>query len=66
MFEKDQISFMQKMGITIDFSRSLTETEYQEIEEKVAIYLQIFGFDKNYNPTAEGLMCESILDRLNL
>lgn len=33
--------------------------------QKVEQYLQIHGFDIDYNPTEIGLMCESILDDIS-
>ena len=63
-FQESQISFMKEIGISADFSKSLSDSDYQEIEEKLSEYLQIKGFDKEYLPTAEGKLCESILDLL--
>ena len=63
-FSKDQIAFMNKIGIPVDFSTSLSEADYEMIEDMVATYLQTHGFDKDYLPTKEGELCESILDAL--
>lgn len=64
MFNKEQIAFMRKIGLSIDFSKSLSDDDYEKIEDKVSDYLQMHGFDKNYKPNEKGLMCETILDLL--
>ncbi len=63
-FNKDQIKLLNKIGVSIDFSKDLTDADYESIEESVSSYLQKNGFDKNYQPTEEGMVCESILDML--
>ncbi len=63
-FSKNQIEFMKKIGISVDFSKPLSAADYETIEEKVSTHLQKNGFDKDYLPTEEGKMCESILDLL--
>lgn len=35
------------------------------IEDKVGDYLALNGFDENYKPTEDGLICESILDYID-
>ena len=63
-FSENQIEFMKKIGISIDFSKNLSDSDYELIEEKVSDHLQKKGFDAEYEPTEEGKMCESILDML--
>lgn len=63
-FSENQIEFMKKIGISIDFSKNLSDYDYELIEEKVSEHLQKKGFDAEYEPTEEGKMCESILDML--
>ncbi len=63
-FSKNQIEFMKEIGISVDFSKQLSDADYEAIEEKVAEHLQKNGFDKDYLPTEDGKMCESILDAL--
>jgi hypothetical protein len=63
-FSKNQIEFMKKIGISVDFSKKLSDSNYEAIEEKVSEYLQKSGFDKDYLPTEEGKICEAILDVL--
>ena len=50
MFEKNQIEFMKKIGISIDFD-NISDDDFIVIEEKVSEYLQKQGFDKDYSPT---------------
>lgn len=63
MFNNKQKEFMKKIGVSVNFDH-LTDDDCIAIEEIVAERLQKNGFDKDYNPTDEGLMCESILDEL--
>ena len=63
MFNKMQKEFMKKIGISVNFDH-LTDDDYMTIEEIVSKRLQVKGFDQNYQPTEEGMMCESILDKL--
>ena len=63
MFSSEQKKFMKSIGIPVNFDM-LSDDDYVAIEESVSEYLQQHGFDKNYKPTEEGLMCESILDEL--
>ncbi len=62
IFNITQIKFMQEIGLNLDFSADLSDASYIEIEEKVACYLQISGFDSDYEPTEKGRIAESILD----
>lgn len=64
IFNKKQIKFMNRIGISINFSDMISDVDYLYIEEKVSEYLQIHGFDNKYEPTEEGKICESILDLL--
>lgn len=63
-FNKNQIEFMKRIGISINFSNKLSDSDYVLIEEKVSEHLQKYGFDDKYEPTEEGKICESILDML--
>ena len=62
-FTKKQIKFMHSIGLRMDFN-NLSDEDWVHIEETVADYLETKCFDKDYNPTEDGLMCESILDNL--
>jgi len=63
MFSKAEKLFLKNIGIHADFD-NISDDELVKIEEKVSLYLQKRGFDEEYKPTEEGLMCESILDKL--
>ena len=63
-FDRKQIAFMKKIGISADFSAPLSDADYEAIEEIVSTRLQKHGFDVNYLPTKEGEMCEAILDTI--
>lgn len=64
LFNELQIDFMKKIGISIASFENLNDSDFVLIEEKVSDHLLKFGFDANYEPTKEGIMCESILDIL--
>lgn len=62
-FNENQIEFMQNIGISINFD-NISDKDIDLIEEKVSKHLQEHGFDKEYLPTKDGKICESILDIL--
>lgn len=62
-FNENQIEFMKKIGISINFD-NISDSDIDLIEEKVSKHLQEHGFDKEYLPTEDGKICESILDIL--
>jgi hypothetical protein len=61
MFNKRQIEYMEQLGIKCNFER-LRDDDLVVIEDVVGEKLRISGFDKNYNLTEDGKMCEGILD----
>lgn len=63
-FSEKQIGFMKKIGISINSFDNLSDEDVDLIEDKVSEHLQKKGFDKDYSATADGEMCESILDML--
>lgn len=63
MFSEAEKVFLKSIGINANFNK-ISDDEFATIEEKVSIHLQKKGFDEDYKPTKEGLMCESILDKL--
>ena len=63
LFNNEQINFMKKIGLLINFKKP-SDKEFTQIEETTSRYLQEKGFDDNYNPTKEGIICEEILDIL--
>lgn len=65
MFTKNQIDFMKNKGFGIDFDKKLSDADYILIEEKVSHLLQTEGFNKDYEPTQTGKMCETIIDAID-
>ncbi|MBO7251397.1 MAG: hypothetical protein J6V25_02100 [Oscillospiraceae bacterium] len=63
-FSEEQMELMKRIGISIDFSKPLRDNHLEQIEEKVSEHLQLKGFDKDYSPTADGRICEAILDMI--
>lgn len=64
IFSNDQVVYIRSLGFSKNFDE-LTNDDWCDLEDLVADRLAYAGFDVNYNPTKEGLMCESILDRLS-
>ncbi len=63
-FNTEQKDFMKSLGINPN-KPIFSQKDLCEIEDKVSEKLQTDGFDKNYNLTEIGTLCESILDKLN-
>lgn len=64
MFSKKQVEFMKSIGIDIDYE-NISDNDMEKIEDVISQTLQESGFDKDYNITEIGKMCESILDNLS-
>lgn len=64
IFNKDQIDFMRSIGVSVNSFDAPSDADYEQIETKVSEHLQKKGFNKDYSPTADGKMCEAILDVL--
>lgn len=65
MLEKDEIEFLKKLGLKMDFEH-LTEDsdEWADIEECVGDELMYEGLDDDYAPNEIGKMCRRILNKL--
>ncbi len=64
MFTDDQIRYMKReLGLNLNFS-DLSDDDLIMIEETVGDRLALSGFDKEYRPTSDGTMCESIINAL--
>lgn len=63
MFNKEEISLMQILGLKFDFS-NLSDDEWFEIEDRIGDELSTNGLDKDYKPNSIGVVCESILSKL--
>ena len=56
---------MQRIGLDCDFQNLDKDDAYwSEIEDAVGEYLVLNCFDEDYKPNEEGLLCESILDKI--
>lgn len=64
MFNEKEIEYMLSLGIEIDYINNITEEHLDKIEDVVSLDLQKHGFNENYEPTYNGLICESILDKI--
>lgn len=63
MFTQKEISLMRQIGLDFDFN-NLSDEEWCSIEEMIGEYLTLKCLDEDYNPNEEGLICESILNKL--
>lgn len=61
LFNKKQLKLFKELGKPIE-DREYSSDEILELDRLIADRLMYSGFDKDYNPTKEGLICESILD----
>lgn len=61
-FDEKQLKLLKKLDIPFDIEQDLTDEQIVYIEEAVGDYLVRSCLDKNYNPTQEGMICESIID----
>ena len=63
---KEQIEYINNtLNIKFDANTNLNKMDLYEannIIDALETRLMEKGFDKNYEPTTDGLMCESILD----
>lgn len=63
-FKNKHIEFMKKIGIRVRSYSNPSASDIALIESKVSEHLQKKGFDADYAPTEDGLLCEEILDIL--
>lgn len=64
--DKEQVEYINNiLNIKFDINTDLNKMDLykaNDIIDALEIRLMKKGFDENYEPTADGLMCESILD----
>lgn len=65
MFTNEEVECMKSLGLDLNFDKNLIDDDYEKIESTVSYLLQRHGFDADYNPTAIGVLCENILDKIN-
>lgn len=63
-FSDRQQTLLKRLDLPFDINADLSDDEICILAESVADYLEMHGLDKKYEPTAEGAICESILDLL--
>ncbi len=67
-FNNEQITYIKDIlkidNVVSSDATKLTDEQACDIFDKASVRLMVKGFDENYEPTADGLMCESILDIL--
>lgn len=60
-FDEKEILLLNKLG----FYKIENDDDLDKLEDEVADYLSLYCFDENYEPNQDGLICESILDKLS-
>lgn len=55
---------MKSIGVSVPSFQTLSDSDVEQIEDKVSEHLQIKGFNADYSINESGKMCESILDIL--
>lgn len=63
VFTEEEIALMRRIGLNFDFD-NLSDDEWIELEDTVGDYLTLQCLDEDYEPNAEGLICEDILGKL--
>ena len=65
MFSDEEMALMRSLGLDCDFN-SLSEDDgrWADIEEKVGDFLTLKCLDEHYNPDNNGIICESILNKI--
>ena len=65
-FTEQEIAFMQKIGVKLDFSQpeTISDDEWIDLEEAIGNRLVVYELDENYFPTPDGVLCEDILEKL--
>ena len=65
-FTEQEIAFIQKIGVKLDFSHpeTISDDEWIDLEEAIGNRLVVYELDENYFPTPDGVLCEDILEKL--
>lgn len=66
-FSNEEMELMRRIGVKFDFSHmeNFTDDDLFNAIDIVSEHLQIYGFDKDYEPTPDGEICEDILEKLS-
>lgn len=63
IFNEKEIKLLK--DLKLGESNNLNIDEIMKIEDVISKFLQVNGFDKNYNITKDGEIAESILDKIS-
>ncbi|MBS5967099.1 MAG: hypothetical protein KIA06_06495 [Finegoldia magna] len=63
IFTKEEIKLLE--DLKLKESNNLNIEDIIKIEDVISSFLQVKGFDKNYNVTKDGKLAESILDKIS-
>ena len=65
MFSEEEIDLMRSLGLDCDFnSLSEDDNRWADIEEKVGNFLTLKCLDEHCNPDNNGIICDSILNKI--
>lgn len=66
VFTKKEISYMTSLGLNLDFKKfpDFSSEDLQKIMDTIENRLMFYGFDRNDNPTPEGMLCEDIITKI--
>ena len=62
IFDSNQMAVLEKIGLD---ENDLMNTDSVDLGERVGDYLVCHCLGDNYDPNEDGLICESILDKLS-
>ena len=65
MFDSKQLALLNKLDLTFKPIPPLTDSQLDELEDKVGDYLIRHCFDEDYNPLPMADVCYSILDNID-
>lgn len=63
IFTEDEIKLLE--DLKLEGINNLNIEDIIRIEDVISSFLQVKGFDKNYNITKDGKLAESILDKIS-
>ena len=65
MFSEEEIDLMRSLGLDcVFYSFYEVDNSWADIEENVGNFLTLKCLDEHYNPDNNGIICESILNKI--
>lgn len=63
-FTEEEKNFLKRFNFGYEVTKDLSDEQGAYVCDCIAQYLVINCFDENYNINYEGVLCESILDKI--